>query len=81
MDTMDDNPASLFMVALGVDESIAKSLVASHFTSIEELAYVPAKEISEVQGIDENLAVLLQKRAKQYLDTQVIQRDLDGEAK
>ncbi len=62
----------LFMDKLDVDEDIADVLVAEGFTSIEEVAYVPLDEMSDIDGFDEDLAEELQRRASDVLLTQEI---------
>ncbi|QSA97592.1 transcription termination factor NusA [Methylococcus sp. EFPC2] len=56
-----------FMQQLGVDEDIAAILVREGFSSVEELAYVPAKELIEVDEFDEDLVDELRNRARDAL--------------
>lgn len=63
---------TLFIDKLDVDEDIADVLVAEGFTSIEEVAYVPLDEMSDIDGFDEDLAEELQRRASDVLLTQEI---------
>ncbi|WP_336055679.1 transcription termination factor NusA [Nitratireductor sp. CH_MIT9313-5] len=60
--------SGLFMEALNVDEMVGQVLASEGFTSVEELAYVDADEISSIDGFDEDTAVELQTRAREYLE-------------
>ncbi len=62
----------VFVEKLGVDEEIAEVLVAEGFTSLEEIAYVPAEELLEVDGFDDDIVEELQRRASDVLLTQEI---------
>ncbi len=57
----------MFMKALDVDEMIAQLLASEGFETAEEVAYVEAREISAIDGFDEDTANELQMRAKEYL--------------
>src|SRR5690606_3207514 len=59
----------LFMKALDVDEEIANILVQEGFSSIEEVAYVPAAELLEIEEFDEGIVEELRSRARDYLAT------------
>lgn len=63
---------SNFMEALDVEEDIAAVLVEEGFTSLEEVAYVPLEEMSQIDGFDEEIAEELRSRAKNSLLTQAI---------
>ena len=58
----------LFMTALDLDEFFAQLLVAEGFTTLEEVAYVQAGELSIIDGVDEGTAGELQTRAREYLE-------------
>ncbi|MBI1620948.1 transcription termination factor NusA [Aquamicrobium zhengzhouense] len=60
--------SNLFMNALDVDEMVGQVLASEGFTSIEEVAYVEADEISSIDGFDESTAEEIQTRAREYLD-------------
>jgi N utilization substance protein A len=62
----------IFMSSLDIDEDFAEVLVAEGFTSLEEVAYVPAAEMLEIDGFDEDLVAELKQRAKDALLTQAI---------
>lgn len=63
----------LFVDALAVDDDLAQVLVMEGFTSIEEVAYVPASEMLEIDGFDDDLVTVLRTRAKDYLLTKAIE--------
>lgn len=62
----------LFVQQLQVSEEIAEKLVSAGFTSIEEIAYVPAQDLMEVEGMDEALLQRLREKAKDSLLTSAI---------
>lgn len=62
----------LFVNALEVDEDLAEVLVAEGFTTLEEVAYVPAAEMLDIDGFDEDVVTELKQRAKDALLTQAI---------
>jgi N utilization substance protein A len=57
-----------FMVALDVDDVIAHLLVTEGFSSIEEIAYVPLEDLTDIEGFDEEVAAELRARAGQHLE-------------
>lgn len=57
-----------FMEALDVDEMIAHLLIAEGFATIDEIAFVDLKELSEIEGFDEDVATELQRRAKEFVE-------------
>ncbi|MFN3352648.1 MAG: transcription termination factor NusA [Brevundimonas sp.] len=65
----------LFQDALDVDEVIAQLLVTEGFATVEDLAYVEAYEISDIEGFDEETAEELQARARDFLDRQAAEQD------
>ncbi|TAN49437.1 MAG: transcription termination/antitermination protein NusA [Methylococcaceae bacterium] len=56
-----------FMADLGVDEDVAAILVREGFSTVEELAYVPVKEMLEIEEFDEELVEEVRNRAKDAL--------------
>jgi N utilization substance protein A len=56
-----------FMDQLDVDESVAEILVREGFSTVEELAYVPAKELLEIEEFDEEVVEELRNRARDSL--------------
>src|SRR5689334_13531561 len=69
----------VFMDALNVDEVVGQLLASEGFTSVEELAYVDAKELAGIEGFDEDTASELQTRARDYLAQ--IEAELDNKRK
>jgi N utilization substance protein A len=65
----------LFMEQLDVDEEVAAILVQEGFSSIEEIAYVPAAELLEVEEFDEDMIEELRRRARDVLLTRAIVRE------
>lgn len=63
---------SMFIESLDIDEDVASVLVEEGFTSLEEVAYVPLEEMTNIQGFDEEIAEELRARAKDALLTQAI---------
>jgi N utilization substance protein A len=60
------------MKQLDVDENVASILVQEGFSSIEEVAYVPAAELSGIEEFDEDIIKELRNRARDVLLTQAI---------
>ena len=60
----------LFMNALDVDETLAQLLASENFSAVEDLAYVVTEELAEIQGIGEETATELQRRALEFLERQ-----------
>jgi N utilization substance protein A len=54
----------MFVERLGVDLDLSTALVDMGFTSIDEVAYVPAETFEEI-GLDDDSVQLLQSRAKE----------------
>jgi len=61
---------SLFMTALDADETLAQLLASEGFATVEEVAFIPAEELAEIQGIGEETAQELQARATDFLEKQ-----------
>ncbi len=57
----------MFMKELDIDEDLAEALVQEGFSTLEELAYVPARELLEIEAFDEGLVEELRKRARDAL--------------
>jgi transcription termination/antitermination protein NusA len=62
----------LFKTQLDVDEDVAQILVQEGFSTIEEIAYVPAAELNSVEEFDEEIVKELRNRARDVLLTQAI---------
>ena len=65
----------LFQEALDVDEVIAQLLVTEGFAAVEDVAYVDAQEIADIEGFDEDTAEELQARARDFLDREAAELD------
>ena len=61
-----------FMSELDVDEDVASILVQEGFSSLEEVAYVPANELLTIQEFNEEIVNELRARARDVLITQAI---------
>jgi N utilization substance protein A len=62
----------LFSKQLDVDEEVALILVQEGFSTIEEVAYVPAAELIAIEEFDEDIVDELRSRARDVLLTQAI---------
>lgn len=60
--------SELFEQELELDETLAQLLVAEGFSSLEEVAYVETEEIASIEGLDDDLASELQRRAEEALE-------------
>ncbi len=56
-----------FIERLEVDQEIAGILVTEGFSSVEEVAYVPAAELLAIEGFDEDIVEELRARARDAL--------------
>jgi N utilization substance protein A len=65
----------LFQEALDVDETIAQLLVTEGFQTVEDLAYVEAQEVADIEGFDEDTAEELQTRAREFLEREAAALD------
>jgi N utilization substance protein A len=68
----------LFMDQLDVDEEVAAILVQEGFSTVDEIAYVPPKELLEVEEFDEQIVEELRGRARDALLTQAISGEGEG---
>ena len=70
----------LFKKQLDVDEDVAQILVQEGFSTIEEIAYVPASELTGIEEFDEDIVKELRNRARDVLLTQAIasEEKIDG---
>lgn len=62
----------MFMKNLDVDEEVAAILVQEGFSTVEEVAYVPASELAAIEDFDEDIIKELRNRARDVLLTQAI---------
>ncbi len=56
-----------FVDQLGIEENVAEILVREGFSSVEEMAYVPAKEMLEIAEFNEHMVEDLRNRARDAL--------------
>ena len=68
------------MKQLDVDADVASILVQEGFSTIEEIAYVPASELNGIEEFDEEIVKELRTRARDVLLTQAIasEESVDG---
>lgn len=66
----------MFVEALDVDDVIAHLLVTEGFSSVEEVAYVPVEDLTDIEGFDEDVAAELQARARNHLATREEEMDV-----
>lgn len=62
----------LFVSGLDIDEDFASVLVDEGFSTLEEVAYVPASELLAIDGLDEDMVEELRNRARAALTTQAL---------
>ena len=65
----------IFIEKLDVDEEVADILVQEGFGTLEEIAYVPIAEMSEIEAFDEDTINELRKRARAALLTDAIAKE------
>jgi N utilization substance protein A len=66
---------ALFQEALDVDEVIAQLLVTEGFATVEDIAYVDASEVANIEGFDEETAEEIQARARDHLEREAAELD------
>ncbi len=64
-----------FMLALDVDDVIARLLVTEGFTEVEEVAWVELDELTVIEGFDDDLADELRLRARNFLEAEAARLD------
>src|SRR6516225_9843226 len=72
--------SQLFVDALDVDEVVGQLLASEGFASIEEIAYVELDELAGIEGFDEDTAVELQNRARDYMAKLEAEQDAERKA-
>jgi len=65
----------LFIQALDVDEEVADILVQEGFSTLEEIAYVPLSEMTDIEAFDEDTVNELRSRARNALLTEAIAKE------
>ena len=75
-----DKLINLFTQYLDIDDDFATLLINEGFSTLEEVAYVPASEFLEIDGLDEETVDVLRSRAKDALTTKALkdEESLDG---
>ena len=75
-----DKLLNLFTENLDIDDEFASLLINEGFSTLEEVAYVPASEFLEIDGLDEDIVDALRSRAKDALTTKALKTEesLDG---
>ncbi len=68
-----------FMKALDVDADVATILVQEGFSTIEEIAYVPTKELLAIEEFNDDIVRELRNRARDVLLTQAIATEESGD--
>ena len=70
----------MFMAELDVDAEVAGVLVDEGFTTLDEVAYVPAEELLHIEEFDEAIVEELRSRAQDVLLTKAIAKaERDGD--
>ena len=70
-----DKLLNLFTESLDIDDDFASLLIDEGFSSLEEVAYVPAAEFLEIDGLDESTVEELRNRAKDALTTSALKTE------
>jgi N utilization substance protein A len=65
----------LFVAKLDVDAEVADILIQEGFSSLDEIAYVPASELLDIDAFDEQTVEELRNRARNALLTEAIKRE------
>ena len=71
---------AMFKEQLDVDDEIASIITQEGFSTIEELAYVPAQELVEIEEFDEDIVKEIRDRARDILLTREIAIEEHGDA-
>jgi N utilization substance protein A len=72
--------SQLFIQALDLDEVVGQLLASEGFVSVEEIAYVELDDLASIEGFDEETAVELQTRAREYLAKVEAEQDAERKA-
>ncbi|HFL8824183.1 MAG TPA: transcription termination factor NusA [Candidatus Azoamicus sp. OHIO1] len=65
---------SFFIKNLNINSHIANLLISNGFSSLEELAYMPLKELSEIKGIEEKIIKQIKIAAAKTLEKNKINK-------
>jgi N utilization substance protein A len=69
--------SQMFIDALDVEDVIAHLLVTEGFTSVEEVGFVPIRDLTVIEGFDEEIAEELQARARNWLEERDAKLDIE----
>ena len=64
-----------FMASLDIDEAAANALIEEGFSSVEEIAYVPEKELFAIEAFDRDTIEELRQRARNKLLADALARE------
>ena len=70
-----DRILTLFTSTLDIDDDFAGLLMEEGFSTLEEIAFVPVNELLAIDGLDEDMAEELRKRAKDALTTKALAKE------
>ncbi|MDP2763163.1 MAG: helix-hairpin-helix domain-containing protein, partial [Enterobacteriaceae bacterium] len=65
---------NFFTKNLNINAHIANLLISNGFSSLEELAYMPLKELSEIKGIEEKIIKQIKIAAVKILEKNKINK-------
>jgi N utilization substance protein A len=71
-----------FVKYLDITPEVALTLAQEGFSSVDEIAYAPPKDMSEIDALDENIVEDIRSKARDYLLKQAINPeslDMDAE--
>lgn len=72
---------TLFTDYLDIDEDFALVLIDEGFSTLEEVAYVPASELLAIEGMEEEMVEELRNRARAILTTRALASEETAEGK
>ena len=72
MDKQSESPTEILQRTLHLSGALAERLVAGGITTIEEVAYVPFRELRQIGSLWDEEATLLRNSARKYLLDRVI---------
>ena len=67
MDEPDESPASMFQRTLHIGVDLANALERGGLTTLDEVAYIPHRELAEIGHLDEIQTQRLREMARMYL--------------
>lgn len=72
MNEPDESPAAMFQRTLKVSAELAELLVNGQLTTLEEVAYVPFAELSEISKLPDEEVSSLRRVANLYLQNDLL---------